>query len=51
MKGGTSRTPNTHVEYPWARCRHNEARSPAPLGLRASGLPLADIDIVREEIA
>jgi hypothetical protein len=51
MEGGTNRAPSTHLEYPWARGQHNEARRLAPLDPRVDGLPTAVVDIVRKEIA
>jgi hypothetical protein len=43
--------PQNHIiHHPWVRGQHNEARSLAHLAPRASGLPSAAIDIVREEI-
>jgi hypothetical protein len=51
MEDGTSCTPNTHLEYQWARGQYSETRPPIPIGPRASGLPPAAIDIVKEEIA
>jgi hypothetical protein len=50
-KGDTGHTPNTHLKNTWARGQHNETRPPTPLGQRVDGLPLAAIDILREEIA